>query len=339
MEFALTTRWNAGRHSSGEAMVEEILELGFTHIELGYDTRMDLVPGIENMVEQGAVTVTSLHNFCPLPMGAPHGHPELYTFANTNRHIRQNAIHYTKQTVEFAARVGAKAIVVHAGYVETRKSTSQLLDLVVTGKLYTPAYDKQKMKLAVERDKKAPRFVAWMYECMEAMLPTLEEYQVAIGLENLPTWEALPSETEIEALCNHFDSPYVRAWWDMGHAQIRENLGYINHERWMTKLHPLIVGLHVHDVSHKIADHTMPPLGEIDFSRFATLGARPDLIRVIEPTTKTPAHEIAEAHTLLRAAWFDEHAETDNLPPAPPGESAEASTGTESENKTPTEQA
>jgi sugar phosphate isomerase/epimerase len=166
------------------------------------------------------------------------------------------------------------------------------------------------MKLAVERDKKAPRFVAWMYECMEAMLPTLEEYQVAIGLENLPTWEALPSETEIEALCNHFDSPYVRAWWDMGHAQIRENLGYINHERWMTKLHPLIVGLHVHDVSHKIADHTMPPLGEIDFSRFATLGA-----------------------------WFDEHAETDNLPPAPPGESAEASTGTESENKTPTEQA
>lgn len=286
-------------------MIEEILELGFTHVELGYDTRLDLVPGIERMVNEGAVTVTSLHNFCPLPMGAPRGHPELYTFANSDRNVRQNAIHYTKQTVEFAARLGAKAIVVHAGYVETRKSTSQLLDLIVTGKLYTPAYDKLKMKLAMERDKKAPKFVAWMYEGMEAMLPTLEEHKVAIGLENLPTWEAVPTETEVEGLCKHFNSPYVRAWWDMGHAQIRENLGYINHERWLEKLHPYVVGMHVHDVSHKIADHTMPPLGEIDFSRFATLGTRPDLIRVIEPTTKTPANEIADAHQFLKTTWFN----------------------------------
>ena len=60
MNFALTTRWYAGRHSDGEAMLNEILELGFTHVELGYDTRLELIPGIQTMVEQKAVRVREL---------------------------------------------------------------------------------------------------------------------------------------------------------------------------------------------------------------------------------------------------------------------------------------
>ena len=75
MEIALTTRWNAGRHRDGQALVEEILGLGFRRIELGYDTRADLLPGIRQMVDTRAVRVDSLHNFCPIPLGAPRGHP------------------------------------------------------------------------------------------------------------------------------------------------------------------------------------------------------------------------------------------------------------------------
>ena len=84
-------------------MVEEILSLGFDHLELGYDLRMDLVPGLQKMVQERAVKVDSVHNFCPVPIGAPRGHPELYTLASTDRKIREGAIHHTSKTIRFAA--------------------------------------------------------------------------------------------------------------------------------------------------------------------------------------------------------------------------------------------
>ena len=56
-------------------MLREIIDAGFRHVELGYDTTLDLVPGIHHMVDTGEITVNSLHNFCPVPIGAPMGHP------------------------------------------------------------------------------------------------------------------------------------------------------------------------------------------------------------------------------------------------------------------------
>ena len=326
MDIALTTRWNAGRHTTGQEMIEEILDMGFSSVELGYDTRLDLIEGIRAMVDQGAVKVNSLHNFCPLPMGAPRGHPELYTMGHADPRVRQNAVIHTRNTIEFAAEIGATRIVVHAGYVGTKKTSDTLIHMIMGGVQMSPKYDKFKMKFMMERDKKAPKFLNWLYQGLEQLLPTLEAHGVTIGLENLPTWEALPTETEVEAICAHFNSPYIRYWHDMGHGQIRENLGFINHERWSQRLEPIICGMHVHDVSRRIADHTMPPLGEIDFTRYKQLANNPDILKVIEPTTKTPREEIVEAHRFLQETWRVEpeaEASPDTTSEQKPGEDSD----------------
>ena len=77
--LAISTRWNAGRHASGEAMLEEVLALGLDRAELGYDLRAELIPGVKAMVAAKAIRIDSVHNFCPVPIGAPRPHPELYT--------------------------------------------------------------------------------------------------------------------------------------------------------------------------------------------------------------------------------------------------------------------
>ena len=89
--LSLSTRWNAGRHQSGQALIEEILELGLGIVELGYDLRAELIPGVKAMVASGAVRVDSVHNFCPVPIGAPRPHPELYTPASPDRREREFA--------------------------------------------------------------------------------------------------------------------------------------------------------------------------------------------------------------------------------------------------------
>ena len=302
MDIALTTRWNAGRHVDGQSMIEEILELGFAHIELGYDTRLDLVPGVLAMVEAGAVRIDSVHNFCPVPMESMRPHPEIYTFAHRDRRVREKAVRHTGETLRFAGRVGARTVVAHAGNVDMTRISLQLMELAETGHLFSPQYERLLMKLQDRRERKGKRQLPLVIDCLEQLFPVAEEVGVQLALEILPTWEAFPTEVEFEHLLEQFDSAPFRYWHDFGHAQIRENLGLINMERWMERLAPHMAGMHIHDVLPPGCDHVMPPRGAIDFRRFRRF-AQGDVLRVIEPLPNASPQEIREALQALREAW------------------------------------
>ncbi len=303
MIFALTTRWNAHRHTDGEALLEEILSMGFRHIELGYDTRLELIPGIQRMVESGAAVVDSLHNFCPVPMGVTRAHPEIYTLADPDRRVRESAVKHTANTLRMAAQLGARVVVAHAGNVSMRRGTYKLLEMWDQGKQFTPAYEKARMRLQEEREKQGRRPFQDLLRGLEQLLPVLQDTGVRLALEVLPTWEALPTELEFEAIFRQFPGGEIAYWHDIGHAQIRQNLGFINMERWLERLQPHLAGMHLHDVAPPGRDHVMPPRGHIDFSRY-TRFAVGDILRVIEPTTRTPREEIVEALHTLRDTWL-----------------------------------
>lgn len=303
LPISLTTRWNASRHADGRAMIDEILELGFTAVELGYDTRRDLIEGVQARQAEGAVQVYTVHNFCPVPMGVSKGHPELFTFGDPDRQVRELAVKHTRATIEFAGEIGAKVVVSHSGNVKMTRRTKVLKEMARSGLKGSRKYEKEAMKLLDERDKRGRKQLPLVEDCLRELLPDLERHGVAIALENLPTWEALPTEAEMFRLVKAFDHPCIRYWHDMGHGQIRENLGLVNHLRWLERLEPWLAGMHVHDCFKPDRDHTMPPRGHIDFSRYKAIGGRRDIPRVIEPTTQTPAAEIREALLYLQEVW------------------------------------
>jgi len=302
MSFALSTRWNAYRNESGEKLVEEILELGIDRIELSYDLHLGLVPGIRKMVEQKAVSVTSTHNFCPVPVGFTRGHPELYSLSDLNAARRETAVAATIKCITFAAEVGAKVLVAHVGNVSMTNISLKLMDLAEQGKLYDNKYEKLKLKVLMQRDKKVRPYLDQLSQSIEDLLPVLQEHNVRLGIENLPTWESLPTEAELERILQRFNSPFVRYWHDIGHGQVRQNLGFIGQLRWLEKLKPYLAGMHIHDVAFPAQDHIMPPNGNIIFSDFAPYAQATDL-RVIEPAPGTNETELVEAARLLAAAW------------------------------------
>lgn len=302
MEFALSTHWNAARHAHGEALIEEILALGFTRVELGYDLRLELVPGVQAMVAQGAVKVDSLHNICPVPLGAARGHPEIYTLASPDERERQQAVHFTTQTLRFAAEVGAKVVVTHAGNVAMTCHSHELFDMAIAGQSFAPRFEKLKLKLLEQRDKQSVRQLDYLYQGLELLLPVMQETGVQLAIENLPTWESFPTEMELEGIFRRFGNQHIRYWHDLGHGQIRQNLGFINHERWLEKLQPHLAGMHVHDVAPPATDHVMPPRGHIDFNRFQRFGIL-DILRVVEPSSRTSAKDIAEGLAFLKTCW------------------------------------
>ena len=74
--YSFSTCWNSHRHTDGRAMLEEIRDLGFEFAELSHGIRLSLVPGIMQAVEAGVIKISTLHNFCPLPIGC---NPVSYT--------------------------------------------------------------------------------------------------------------------------------------------------------------------------------------------------------------------------------------------------------------------
>ena len=125
MRFALSTNWNNLRHADGAAVADEALALGFDALELGYATPPEQIAGIKTRLDQ--ITVDSVHAYCPVPIGAPSGHPEIYQLADPHEDLRALARLYLSKSFACAAEVGAKVVVFHAGYVNSQSYWNHFL--------------------------------------------------------------------------------------------------------------------------------------------------------------------------------------------------------------------
>src|SRR5262245_19945055 len=160
--YSFSTCWNSHRHTDGRSMLREIRDLGFEYAELSHGTRISLMPGIIEAVEAGEIKISSLHNFCPLPMGVNHSAPNLYQFSAEQARERENAHRYTLKTIEFATRVKAPVVVLHVGSIEMKNYTDKLLEMVARGEKGTTKYEKVCNELDEKRQAKKEPFMERM---------------------------------------------------------------------------------------------------------------------------------------------------------------------------------
>src|SRR5512137_607014 len=157
--YSFSTCWNSHRHTDGRAMLKEIRDLGFSYAELSHGTRISLVPGILEAVDAGEMRISSLHNFCPLPMGVNFAAPNLYQFSAERPRERELAYRYTVKTLEFAARVKAPFVVLHLGSIEMRNYTDKLLELSALGEKAAAKFEKLCAELDKKREAKKGPFI------------------------------------------------------------------------------------------------------------------------------------------------------------------------------------
>jgi len=193
--YSFSTCWNSHRHTDGRAMLQEIRQLGFAYAELSHGTRISLVPGILEAVDAGEIRISSLHNFCPLPIGVNYAAPNLYQFSAERPRERELAARYTLKTMEFAGRVKASAVVLHAGGIEMKNYTDKLLDLLGRGEKATPRYEKLCLELDAKREARKEPFLERVKEALKKLLPEAESRGLKLGIENRQGLEELPLES------------------------------------------------------------------------------------------------------------------------------------------------
>ena len=255
MIFSLSTNWCNRRLESGEEIADKAMELGFDELELGFHTTQFQVKGVKSRLDQ--IPVGSIHAFCPVPISAPQGYPELYLLADFDEPGRAIARVHVKKNIEFAAEIGADAVVLHAGRVMCRG--------------FIHRWD---VKRRVKRGRK---MLDVFKKELEALVPVLERNKVTLCLENLPYLEGFPAEWEVSEVTGD----WVRPWLDTGHDYVRRTNRWPAEAQVQTKpFQPF--GLHIND-SLGGDDHLPPGEGKVDFL-------------ALKPVAEAARHLVFEPH-------------------------------------------
>ena len=271
-------------------MLREIRSLGFEHAELSHGIRISLIPGIFEAVDAGEIKISSLHNFCPLPMGVNHAAPNIFKFSSSDRRERENAWKHSVKTIETAARLKAPAVVLHMGAIDMKEYTDRLLEMLQKGLKDTSKYASLCEEMTEKREAKKEEFVQQSSEMLDRLSVVAAQHGLALGIENRQALEEIPLDSDMQLLLLEFNRPSVGYWHDCGHAQIKENLGFINHRMHLESMAPRLLGLHVHDVVYPGRDHAAPGSGTIDYAALKDL-IKPEHIKVFELSPRLSVEE------------------------------------------------
>ncbi|HVZ65936.1 MAG TPA: TIM barrel protein [Lacunisphaera sp.] len=295
---ALSTCWCSHRHQDGYELLQEIAGLGFTWVELSHGIRITLVPGILRAVEEGVIKVASCHNFCPLPTGVMHAAPNLYMPSSKDARERDMWLRQSKRTIDFAQQVKAPKVVVHLGAVEffwfnpARKIEAYFAGTPAEEPAKDEAYVRLLAKALAKLRARMPPYWENTRQGLAELVGYAEQKQVKLGFENRERFEELPLDADHAELLAWLAKPAACGYWhDAGHAQIKQNLGLLDHREHLEKNAPNAIGFHLHDVSAEGHDHQPIGSGKIDFDMISSFW-RPEHTLVIELNPRLTVDEV-----------------------------------------------
>jgi sugar phosphate isomerase/epimerase len=170
------------------------------------------------------------------------------------------------------------------------------------GERETPKYAKICAELEEKREEKKEKFFERTIESLKRILPEAEGRGIKLGIENRQALEELPIESDYWFLFREITSPSLVYWHDTGHAQIKENLGFIRHSMHLESLADRLAGFHIHDVQFPGRDHCPPGSGMIDFAALKPM-VRPEHIKVFELSPSLTSEDVRRGVEHLKSIW------------------------------------
>ena len=286
-------------------MLREIRSLGFEYAELSHGIRISLLPGIIEAVEAGENKISTLHNFCPLPMGVNHAAPNIFKFTSPDRREQDQAWRHSVKTIETAARVKGLAVVLHMGAIDMKDYTERLLEMVQKGQKDSSKYAGLRDDVRAKWEDKKQPFVERASEMLNRLSTLAEQHGIKLGIENRQALEEIPLDEEMQMLLLEFNRPTIGYWHDCGHAQIKQNLGFIDHRMHLETMAPRLLGFHVHDVIFPGRDHAAPGTGCVDFVALQPM-IKPEHIKVFEFSPRLSTEEAAGGVAFVKGIWGPE---------------------------------
>jgi sugar phosphate isomerase/epimerase len=193
-------------------------------------------------------------------------------------------------------------VVLHLGSMDLKDYTGKLCTMLERGLRATAKYEKLCAEASKAREAGKERFVENLYDTLRKILPEAEKRGLKLGCENRQALEEIPVESDFKFLFRELNSPGLVYWHDCGHAQIKENLGFIHHALHLESLAPWLAGFHVHDVIFPAGDHAAPGAGTVDYAALKPF-VKPEHIKVFELSPSLPVEAVKCGIAHVKLIW------------------------------------
>jgi sugar phosphate isomerase/epimerase len=287
--FSFSTSWNWRNSVVGSEIVGEILSLGFGRVELNYRISEAMLQTIAPLVERGELIVSSVHNVFP-SVDDQRFDTDSRLLGYEDEDLRAQALALGKRSIDFAAALGAGAVVVHPG---------ELLSKAEGGFPSGREYDERLKALYGDKGPDSPEYRGLLAEFkarraeagsaeLERITRSIGElaeyiakkgYGLRIGIENRAMCHQIPDFAEMSAILSRLEGAPVGMWFDMGHGGMMRTLGLFDDRVEASRLAGRLVGVHIHDIDG-VDDHFAPYSREGLDGYLALIEAAP--IKVLE---------------------------------------------------------
>lgn len=303
-DLSLSTSWL--RESDPGRILDQVQAAGFSRVELEYRLSTTTLAGLRAGLRQRGMSVTSVHNFCPFPPEAegklePSG--DLFNLASSDRDQRQLAVRHTIRSLETAADLEARAVVLHLGWAPGLGAKELTREAARQGGMTPELKAVSEARRAV-----SPALLDALSFALEPLLRRAGELGLALGVENRFHVFQAPNLDETLILLARFDGAPIGYWHDTGHAHNRELAGLNSARTYLEALGERLVGCHLHDAVGP-EDHQPPGEGELDWDWLGPW-LLPAPIKVVELKPGPEPERVCRAADFL-AAVFTRHQKQD----------------------------
>jgi sugar phosphate isomerase/epimerase len=257
--------WAKGRFSSMAEFVAKAKEFSFTHVEVNASVSSQ---SLDELLKT-SIPILSIHSPCPAVLSSKGIPVANLSLSSLNGNEREEAVSFAKETINLASNVGAKAIVLHMGEVPIDLSLQdRLRQLYSENRAQTKEYSQAKEELIYQRASKAAPYLEAARESLKELSEYSKRQDIMLGIENRFYFHEIPDIDEMEELLNEVKGELVGYWHDVGHAEVRQRLGFTPHEEWLSRFRDKMIGVHLHDVIG-ISDHRPPGKGSVNWDMVA----------------------------------------------------------------------
>ncbi len=288
--IGLSTSWN-GPGASPAHLLDQHRSLGFRRLEAYAHFTPEGLDALAREADRRDMQIASLHAPCGVVMGVGDA------LASTNPGERMRAVDAHKATIDAAAEIGARAIVVHLGNTGVVSRQAAIFDTIARYGRLSDEHLRLRDSAWREREANKQPHLDAAIESMRALGQHALGGGVRLGLECRDGYFEIPSLDEFAVVLGACEGLPVGYWHDAGHGAKLDYLGFVEHEELLRRYARQIVGMHIHD-TRAGRDHLAPGQGTTDFTMLGRY-LRPETIRTLELSRAVSAADISQALDVL----------------------------------------
>ncbi len=262
---ALSTMWGIGKFNPFADFFVRGTQLGFNKFELNHAVNSAMMEGMH----RNGYEITSVHEPCPADVSVATLKEHDWFISALDEENRKQGVASVRRSIDLAQKLDARAVIVHAGRVDMDTTPDATLrQLYRAGKAGTKEYAAIKEEFIAARAARAERNVDAVRRSIIELAGHARRCGVRLGMEVRYHYFEIPLPDELELLLNVGYDDVLGFWYDVGHAETLDQMGFIPHEEWLKRFAWRIVGVHLHDVIG-IDDHRAAGLGQVNWERVA----------------------------------------------------------------------